>query len=72
MEQKSDQWFPEAESGLTTKKHEGGFSDNGNLYYLDCGDKLLYKLVKFHRTVGTQTQLLLLYVKSFLNKQKKS
>lgn len=24
--------------GLTTKRHEGGFSENGNVLYLNCGD----------------------------------
>ena len=39
--------FQKWEREFTTKKHRG-FPENGNLFYLDCHDKLLFKFVNFH------------------------
>lgn len=46
--------FQKWERDFTTKKHRG-FSDDGNIFYLDCHDKLLFKFVNFHKTICLNT-----------------
>lgn len=59
--------FQKWERKFTTKKHRG-FSDNGNLFCLDCHDKLLFKFVNFHKTICLNT--VTFTCKLYLNKQK--
>ena len=60
--------FQKWEREFITKKHRG-FSDNGNLFYLDCHDKLLFKFVNFHKTICLNTVTFTL-CKLYSNKQK--